>query len=315
MNQYNGYKQNKSRKQKTQKCFTGTIKLCYNTSTKRKGDVYMAKADPNGMNNAAGIAYGELIRRQRKAKHMNQEELGALVRVGKNAVGAWEAGRSRPDVGSVPVICEALDLSLEEFFGIRERQQDVTEEKDRITAEERTTLIRRYSALNPYNRQVVLRQMSVLREMQEDIPVPRKIVRLFRNELAASAGPGETLETASGEDVYLFADAMTESADEIIRVNGDSMEPTYSDGELVLVSHAERIRPGEIGVFICGDTGYIKEYREDGLHSHNPAYATITFTDGDAVKCVGRVLGKVREDAWADSRSIEAWQAYKQKGR
>ena len=57
----------------------------------------MAKADPNGMNNAAGIAYGELIRRQRKAKHMNQEELGALVRVGKNAVGAWEAGRSRPD--------------------------------------------------------------------------------------------------------------------------------------------------------------------------------------------------------------------------
>ena len=73
----------------------------------------MAKADANGMTNAAGIAYGELIRRQRKAKKMNQEELGALVRVGKNAVGAWEAGRSRPDVGSVPVICEALDLSLE----------------------------------------------------------------------------------------------------------------------------------------------------------------------------------------------------------
>ena len=34
----------------------------------------MAKADANGMNNAAGIAYGEVIRRQRKAKKMNQEE-------------------------------------------------------------------------------------------------------------------------------------------------------------------------------------------------------------------------------------------------
>ena len=77
----------------------------------------MAKADANGMNNAAGVAYGELIRRQRKAKKMNQEELGALVRVGKNAVGAWEAGRSRPDVGSVPVICEALDLDPYDLRG------------------------------------------------------------------------------------------------------------------------------------------------------------------------------------------------------
>ena len=93
----------------------------------------MAKADANGMNNAAGIAYGELIRRQRKAKKMNQEELGALVRVGKNAVGAWEAGRSRPDVGSVPVICEALDLSLEEFFGMPDSSQERIDEKNGIT--------------------------------------------------------------------------------------------------------------------------------------------------------------------------------------
>ena len=33
----------------------------------------MAKADVNGMTNAAGVAYGDLIRRQRKAKNMKQE--------------------------------------------------------------------------------------------------------------------------------------------------------------------------------------------------------------------------------------------------
>ena len=275
----------------------------------------MAKADNNGMNNAAGVAYGELIRRQRKAKHMNQEELGALVRVGKNAVGAWEAGRSRPDVGSVPVICEALDLSLEEFFGIMDEEQRRLERKGHISPEERTTLLQRYGELNSYNRQVVLRQMDMLREMQTETENPRKIIRLFRNELAVSAGPGETLEAARGEEVFLFADAMTEAADEIIRVNGDSMEPTYHDGELVLVSHAASVRPGEIGVFICGDTGYIKEYREDGLHSHNPAYNTITFTEGDAVRCIGRVLGKVDVNAWADQEEYEAWQEYEKRGR
>ena len=275
----------------------------------------MAKADPNGMTNAAGIAYGELIRRQRKAKKMNQEELGALVRVGKNAVGAWEAGRSRPDVGSVPVICEALDLSLEEFFGMPEKQESIPEITGTVSRQEKASLLRRYGSLNPYNRQVIMRQMTVLQEMQADAPEPRKVIRLFRNELAASAGPGETLDVARGEEVFLFASPTTEAADEIIRVNGNSMEPTYHDGEQVLVRHAAGVRPGEIGVFICGDTGYIKEYQEDGLHSHNPAYAVITFDENDAVRCVGKVLGKVTEEDWADEESAEAWQRYEKKGK
>ena len=274
----------------------------------------MARSDQNGMTNAAGIAYGELIRRQRKEKKMNQEELGALVKVGKNAVGAWEAGRSRPDVGSVPVICEALGLSLEEFFGFPDKSGE-TGEYSGISGEERADLLRRYGVLNPYNRQVIMRQMDMLHQMQEDTRKPRKIIRLFQNELAASAGPGETLEATRGEEVYLFADQATETADEIIRVNGNSMEPTFMDGDLVLVKHTSRVRPGEIGVFICGDTGYIKEYREDGLHSHNPAYAPLVFSENEPVHCVGRVLGRVREDAWADDESVRAWQEYEQKGR
>ena len=255
----------------------------------------MARSDQNGMTNAARIAYGELIKRQRKEKKMNQEELG-----------------SRPDVGSVPVICEALGLSLEEFFGFPDKSGE-SGEYSGISGEERADLLRRYGVLNPYNRQVIMRQMDMLHQMKEDTRKPRKIIRLFRNELAASAGPGETLEATRGEEVFLFADQ--ETADEIIRVNGNSMEPTFMDGDLVLVKHTSRVRPGEIGVFICGDTGYIKEYREDGLHSHNPAYAPLVFSENEPVHCVGRVLGRVREDAWADDESVRAWQEYEQKGR
>ena len=270
----------------------------------------MAKADLNGMTNAAGVAYGDLIRRQRKARNMKQEELGALVKVGKNAVGAWEAGRSRPDVASVPVICEALDLSLTEFFGMDEGMQEAG-----ISPDEHATLVRRYSVLNGYNRQVILRQMSVLYDMQGAMAQPRKVIRLFRNELAASAGPGETLDAVRGEEVYVFADRNTEAADEIIRVNGNSMEPTYYDGDLVLVKHVSSVRPGEIGVFVVGDTGYIKEYQKDGLHSHNPAYAPIVFTEGEDVHCAGKVIGKVNKDAWADEESFTVWQEYERKGR
>ena len=275
----------------------------------------MARVDHDSMTNAAGVAYGELIRRQRRSKRMSQEELGALVRVGKNAVGAWEAGRSRPDVGSVPIICKALDISLNEFFGLGEAA--VTNLPfARLDPVEASDLVRRYSALNPYHRQVVMREMDMLYDMQEGMKKPpRKVIRLYMNDLAASAGPGETLEAARGEEVFLYADAVTEAADEIIRVNGDSMEPTYRDGDLVLVAHASSLREGEIGIFVAGDTGYIKEYRRNGLYSHNPAYAPIVFSEGAEVRCIGRVIGTVKQEDWADSESIGEWNANDRKGR
>lgn len=274
----------------------------------------MSRANSDGMTNEAGIAYGELIRRQRRSKKMSQEELGALVSVGKNAVGAWEAGRSRPDVGSVPVICRALDLSLDEFFGLQETAR--IDPGNQMETNEASELIRRYAALNPYNRQVVMREMEMLYDMQGSMKKPpRRVIRLYQNDMAASAGSGETLEAARGEEVYVYADPVTETADEIIRVNGNSMEPTYCDGDLVFVRHAASLQEGEIGIFVTGDTGYIKEYHRDGLYSHNPAYQPIIFSEGTEVRCIGRVIGKVSQDDWADDESIEKWKTANRKGR
>ena len=78
------------------------------------------RKDAGALMNRAGVSYGDMIRQCRREKGLSQEELGSLVRVGKNAVGAWEAGRSRPDLSSVPVICEALGISVPAFFGIGE---------------------------------------------------------------------------------------------------------------------------------------------------------------------------------------------------
>ena len=109
-----------------------------------------------GLLNASGIPYAEIIRKQRKAKGMNQEELGAMVSVWKNAVGAWESGRSRPDLSSVPIICEALDISLEDFFGIRGGK----ETRPKIPQ----SFLSRYNALTEYHRKIVLREMDALLE-------------------------------------------------------------------------------------------------------------------------------------------------------
>ena len=244
-----------------------------------------------GMVNAAGVSYAEMIRTRRKEKGLSQEELGACVSVRKNAVGAWESGRSRPDLSSVPVICETLGLSLNEFFGIPEMRGD-TDVPEAFAA--------RYRSLTDYHRKIVLRQMDTLLEMQRPSPVAkRKFVRLYRNDLSACAGPSFSIGEATGEEVWIEETPMTLQADELIRVSGDSMEPEFHDGDQVFVRHGASIRPGDIGIFTNGDAGYIKVYQRDGLHSLNPAYPTMVFSEGDEVRCIGKVLGIADEKLFA----------------
>ena len=253
------------------------------------------------MVNAAGRKYGDIIREYRRRKNLSQEQLGALVQVKKNAVGAWEAGRSRPDIASVPILCEALDLSLSAFFGVEEEGAY-------------DTLNARFHRLNDYNRQVILRQMDALYEVQKDslstpapAPSPRRLVPVYRNDLSAAAGFSYTIGDPSGEKVYLAEDPITMETDEIIRVSGDSMEPTFHSGDEVFVRHCASLKEGEIGIFVNGDAGYIKEYRRDGLYSHNPAYPPMRFSDEDSVRLIGRVMGRLRPEQLATPAEIAAW--------
>ena len=69
-----------------------------------------------------------------------------------------------------------------------------------------------------------------------------------------------------------------------------------SDGDRVLVQHTKDLQEGEIGIFLVDNEGYIKEYRKDGLHSHNPEYRTMTFHEDQSVRCIGRVIGKLKDE-------------------
>ena len=169
-----------------------------------------------------------------------------------------------------------------------------------------------YRSLNVGDREVISWQMEALRDrraekraMQQngehDAP---KIVKLFRNDLGAAAGFGAALGESQGEWISVLADRETELADEIITVCGRSMEPVYYDGDQVLVQHTGHLRFGEVGVFLVENEGYIKEYREDGLHSFNPEYRTMTFREDQPVRCLGRVIGKLKKTQLPSGRQL-----------
>ena len=241
--------------------------------------------------------YAALIRSARKAAGLSQEVLAARVGVSRNAVAGWETGHSRPDLDVIAPLCQALCLSPARFFGLKEGASSVRERR----------ALDLFSSLEPGDQQVILWQMEGLyhsRHEQLLKDVRRRLIPLFQSDLSAAAGFGTPLDEASGEPVYLLRDSATEQADEIIRVSGHSMEPTFQDGDLVLLRRTNELRPGDLGVFLVDQEGYIKEYQKDGLHSHNPAYPVMTFHENQNVRVVGQVLGKVRPEQFPTPRQL-----------
>ena len=72
-------------------------------------------------------------------------------------------------------------------------------------------------------------------------------------------------------------------------VSGDSMEPTFHDGDKLFIRICEEIEPGQIGVFYMDGQMYVKELGDTALISHNPDYDPIPMQDD--IRCQGLVLG------------------------
>ncbi|MBP2168739.1 transcriptional regulator with XRE-family HTH domain [Erwinia toletana] len=63
------------------------------------------------------IALGERFTRLRKAHGITQAELAERLNVSQQTVQAWEAGRRRIKVSSLPEVAKIFSISLEELFG------------------------------------------------------------------------------------------------------------------------------------------------------------------------------------------------------
>ncbi len=234
---------------------------------------------------------------------MEQKALAAQIGVTFNAVSNWECGRSRPDLNLIPAICEALHISLYDLYGMPAPE-------DSLTLREQT-LVDGYRRLNPGHQYAIDKAVETLQFVQSTAAQSemKKLLFFSRSLAAGAADPTEFEQDA--EPYYLYASPEVRRSDYVFNVNGDSMEPDYENGDLVLVERVPsglKLQEGEIGAFIVGNEMYIKEYRADGLHSLNKKYDVLKFDADQAVYLIGRVLTVLDPDSIASQSDIEKFQ-------
>lgn len=80
-------------------------------------------------------------------------------------------------------------------------------------------------------------------------------------------------------------------ADYAIGVNGNSMEPTYYDGDTLLVEMTDHIEQEEIGIFSVNNECFVKKLGKNELISLNPKSKNIPLNE--TARCMGKVVGKL----------------------
>lgn len=231
---------------------------------------------------------GEQIKKYRNIKGMTQQDIAdALGESSGRVIYNWEKGIGRPDCDKLARLCDLLEVSADELIGCKSMA-------DRPTATEWNT-IQKYRALDEHGKEIVdylidseYKRIATLTRK----PKPR-MLKMDYYTLPASAGTGNFLDSDLAEELLVPESAEAEQADFVISVGGDSMEPTYHDGDKVFVEKCDAVDVGEVGIFVVNGDVYIKELGNKCLISHNEKYKPIRIGENDGVYCCGRVIGVV----------------------
>ena len=231
---------------------------------------------------------GEQIKKYRNIKGMPQQDIAdALGESSGRVIYNWEKGIGRPDCDKLARLCDLLGVSADELIGCKSMAQ-------RPTATEWTTL-QKYRALDEHGKEVVDYLIdSEYKRVRLSMKKPKsRMLKIDWFTLPASAGTGNILDSELAEELLVPESAEAEQADFVISVGGDSMEPTYHDGDKVFVEKGDAGDGGEVGIFVVNGDVYIKELGNKSLISHNEKYKPIRIGENDSVYCCGRVIGIV----------------------
>lgn len=246
------------------------------------------------------LSFGEKIKEARKEKRLTQKQLADKIGAKHNSVSDWENNKNKPDPDTIELLCGVLGITPNYLLAAPYDGFSPAEKK----------IIEKYRYISEHSPSgskaidfIIDREYTVARQFRSQ---EKRIAELEANPVIVEKKEGSTLrmysyihKIACAGNGFYFEDIpidtievpYKEGADFIAGVNGDSMDPTFKDGDLVYVERCQIVDVGEIGLFILNNECFIKEAGEEGLISHNPAYDIIPGSD--QIQCIGKILGKV----------------------
>lgn len=218
-----------------------------------------------------------------------------ILHLSSSKVTAWKNG-SIPKYEILNSIADYFNVSVGTLFDGIEKNSPANQ----LTADEQE-LLDIYNSLSPKSQGRLRERAEVLAELEAPVvkepePEQEPTIQIKHSYYRVSAGTGFNLPEGDDWEMIDIPDTPeARRADFAITIKGNSMEPVYFDGDIVLVKQQPAVELGEIGIFNIENNGYIKKFGGDRLISLNDAYDDIILSeyDEDRNHCLGKVIGRV----------------------
>lgn len=233
------------------------------------------------------MAFKEQLKAARLAKGYTQEQLATAIGVAKSTFTGYEKGNSEPNMLTIKLM-EILEVDANYLW-----YDENDNSNSFVTSFIEQQIIKKYRLIDETGKNTVEFVLNDIYDRCVKEPAP-----LYETVLK----PAYQCGLSAGTGLYAFDDVPTEQIevpidfkdiDFVISVSGDSMEPTYRDGDKVMIKKQRDIKIGEIGAFMVNGEAYIKELGNKCLISHNKKYAPIHFNESMRIDCIGKVIGKL----------------------
>lgn len=265
--------------------------------------------------------FAERLKQLRHEKGLTQIQFSKQFNVSSGTIAMWETGKRIPDSNTLVSLANFLNCSVDYLLGrsddrvdesvldlVNEIDDDLLEKygnirdaliaqaaRDKAVTDTEFETIKKYRALDEHGAKVVDFLLDAEFERCSSMPRIIKIANTFRtipySNIPASAGLGEWLDAENMDEIEIPDTPANRSADFAVPVSGDSMMPTYRDGDILLIHEQDAVNVGDIGLFAVNGDGYVKEMGDGQLISHNRNYDNIPINE--SFKCFGKVIGKL----------------------
>ena len=246
---------------------------------------------------------GEIIKKFRDDNELSMDKFAKMSGVSKAYISVLEKNK-RPKTGkpvtpSIPVIknvAEAMNMSFDELFNLLEDNQIISIGSDDVIKRITDISLQLHTD----------RQIKVYDYATEQLNEQNKVVNIndyIEEETdwyevkfygSVSAGTGLYLDDEQVETINFSSNMVPNGTDFCLKVNGDSMEPMFNNGDYVFIKRETDFRNGTIGAVIVNGEAYLKKiYITDNairLVSLNKKYKDIIVSEDDTLKYVGTVV-------------------------
>ena len=262
--------------------------------------------------------YIDRIKKLKSEKKITNDKLAELTGIPLSTLSKIMAGISdSPKLSNIVSIAEALECSLDyivsgtpenhnnctlsadelDFIEIYRKLDGHSKELVMMVARKESERIHSVSSVSVQTpkRKTAEKSAKILTGLGASANFGKRSVLLY--DLSVSAGTGVYLDDAEASEISIPDNEKTRVADFALRINGNSMEPKYHDGDIVLVEDTDFVEVGELGIFVLDGNGYFKKFGGDRLISLNEDYGDILLHGYSEVVCCGRVVGRLKKRA------------------